>query len=138
MSIRVHHQPDPFAVVVETGAVQASVFTGAALAQHRDFPVLHQLPEVGQCQPETRGHQRAVDLDGARRVDVDGDRFTHAGMRYPTAMLPFMAVEWPGKLQKNSYGPSPWMLATGKVTVVDWPPPISSVWAMTRVSPDLR
>src|SRR5690606_28172923 len=42
--------------------------------------------------------------------------------------------QWPGKLQKNSYGPSPLIALAGKVTEVVPPPPTRSVWAITRGS----
>lgn len=53
---------------------------------------------------------------------------------YSTAMLPFMIIEWPGKLQKNWYGPPSAILLTGKLTEVVSPPPIIAECAMTRAS----
>ena len=53
---------------------------------------------------------------------------------YCTLMDPFISAECPGKLQKNSYGPLPWILLTGKLTEVVSPPPITVVWAITRAS----
>ncbi len=56
---------------------------------------------------------------------------------YLTVSVPFIRVEWPGKLQKNEYGPPLAILATGKLTEVLSPPPISLLWATTRASPAL-
>ena len=49
-------------------------------------------------------------------------------------MVPFISEEWPGKLQKNEYGPAP-SLETGIFTEVDSPPPTTLECEMTRLSP---
>lgn len=51
-------------------------------------------------------------------------------------IVPFIRAEWPGKLQKNEYGPAP-SFATGTLTDVLSPPPTTLLWAITRASPGL-
>src|SRR5690606_35763629 len=59
------------------------------------------------------------------------------GRRHCTWMLPFISARWPGKLQKNTYGPPSRIFATSKLTEADSPPPSIFVCAITRVSPSL-
>ena len=56
---------------------------------------------------------------------------------YSTVIAPFIMAAWPGKLQKNTCGPSPCSLLTGTLTEVVWPPPTMVVWATTRASSGL-
>src|SRR5690606_344129 len=55
-------------------------------------------------------------------------RISGACPAYPTLIGPRITAQWPGKLQKNSYGPAPWILLTAKVTDVVCPPPTRSEW----------
>ena len=76
------------------------------------------------------GCGRRIETDGVARYR--GPR--HPLARQPTLIVPRITDQWPGKLQKNSYGPSPLIALAGKVTEVVPPPPTSSVWAITRGS----
>src|SRR5690348_17959425 len=54
--------------------------------------------------------------------------------RHSTLIDPCIMAAWPGKLQKNTYGPPLLILLTGKLTDAVSPPPISLVCAMMRGS----
>src|SRR6185312_3353586 len=53
---------------------------------------------------------------------------------YCTLIVPCISAEWPGKLQKNTYGPPFLILLIGKLTDAVSPPPINLVCAMIRES----
>lgn len=100
---------------------------------------------TGVPAPVTRVRALAPAVSGACRVPMaatpDAPRADAAGRietvgvaRQPTLIVPRITDQWPGKLQKNSYGPSPLIALAGKVTEVVPPPPTSSVWAITRGS----
>ena len=57
------HAPIP---VIETRTITAGVFAHAAFAQDGDAVLVHQLPELRQCQAEPRRDQPGVDLDRRR------------------------------------------------------------------------
>src|SRR5690606_34717527 len=82
------------------------------------------------------GHSFRFGPPGQARGTAPGRSAEVRNGAYLTVMVPFMSAEWPGKLQKNEFGPAP-SLATGKVTEVLSPPPTSFECAMTRLSPTL-
>lgn len=112
---------------------QASARAGAGDAASAPGRLAHSGGRTaGRRRPRRRKGTQAVAPAPVGGTAASGPR---PGGAYWTRIEPCIAAQWPGKLQKNTYGPSPWMALTGKLTDVDPPPPISSVWAMTRSSP---
>src|SRR5690606_10057833 len=59
------------------------------------------------------------------------------GDQLPSFNVPFMIEECPGKVQTKLYCSPALILATGILTVVDSPPPMTLLAAITRLSPAL-
>jgi len=75
LAFTIHDNTDATVVQIERGAIGAAVLAGAALAQHGDAALLHQLPELDQRQPQAGGDQRGIDFDpGCGRLQLQRDR----------------------------------------------------------------
>src|SRR5690606_19573297 len=80
LSVLVHDEADPLVPVVIAGAVQARMFARAALAQHRDLPVLHQFAKPGDLQAKPIGDQPCIDLDFQGSSEVQWNGRAHRGL----------------------------------------------------------
>lgn len=81
-----------------------------------------------------RRRRRRQEVGGTRRALADAQAVATAPTAQPKLSVPFIIVQWPGNEQKNVYAPPLVSLLVGKVIVVDSPPPITLVLAITRGS----